>query len=119
MSTKNIYGTWRSGEMWDYGDSSAVTVTKKRNRCHSGCSLKSIKKIRELAPAPHNGGYRKSFFHDDGPRHSFMTESAKIVAMERKRTGLVGSETQLGRLSGQNIGAYSQARTIESMQSIE
>ena len=69
-------------------------VTKIRNCFHSGCSLKSIKKTRELAPAPHNGGYRKLLFHGDGPRHSFMTESAKVVAMERKGTGLVWSETQ-------------------------
>jgi len=77
-----------------------VIVTKKRNRCHSGCSLKSIKKIRELAPAPHNGGYRKLFFYGDDSRHSFMPDSAKVVAVEGKSTSLVWNEAQLGRLSG-------------------
>lgn len=119
MSTKNIYGTWRSGEMWDYGDSSTGDCHKKKQPLPFGMQSKIYKKIRELAPAPHNGGYRKLFFHYDGPRHSFMPDSAKVVAVKGKRTGLVGNEAQLGRLSGQNIGAYSQARTIESMQSIQ
>lgn len=51
--------------------------------------------------------------------HSFMTRSAKIVTVERECPGLPGDEPQRIYLSGHNVRSDSQARTIESMHSVE
>ena len=85
---------------WTMGIVQTVIVTTKTQPPPFGMQSEIYKKIRELAPAPHNGGYRKLFFYDDGSRHSFMPDSAKVVAVEGKRTSLVWNEAQLGRLSG-------------------
>ena len=48
-----------------------------------------------------------------------MAASAKVIAVKGKSANLIRYEAQSGFLIRENIGTNSQARTIESVQSIQ
>jgi hypothetical protein len=76
-------------------------------------------------PSSRLGFVRSAFFvrvlfcDCNGSCHSFMAASTKIIAVKRECAHLLRYESQLGHFLRRNIGADSETRTSESMQSVQ